>query len=121
MDDDKTVLKIREEQLNIAKKWIQTGEVKIYKESFKDEKTFTVPVLREELVIEKKVLDKSTNQGENEVPEVIRIILSEEDVEFTKHKVALEDVSIYKHQVQDVKHIEEILKREEAKVNFNSF
>ena len=46
--------------------------------------------------------------------EVIRIVLSEEQVEFTKHRVALEDVSIYKQLIKDIKHIEETLRREES-------
>jgi uncharacterized protein (TIGR02271 family) len=49
--------------------------------------------------------------------DTIRILLNEEQVEFTtKHRVALEGVSIYKQQIEDIKHIEETLKREEPKV-----
>ena len=109
-------LKIKEDQLEIAKKWVQTGEVKVYRESFTVEKNFTIPVVREELVIEKKALDLTTYESKDMPKEAVRILLSEEQVEFTKHIVALEDVSIYKQQIVDIKHIEEILKREEAKI-----
>ena len=113
---ENVTLQIKEEQLNLVKKLIQTGDVKIYRESFTEEKTFTVPVKREELVIEKKAFTSPT-PGHKEVPtEVIRILLSEEQVEFTKHWVALEDVSIYKQQIEDIKHIEETLKREESRI-----
>jgi len=44
-------------------------------------------------------------------PEVIRIPNYEEQVEFAKHKINLEDISIYKQQVEEIKHIEETLKR----------
>ncbi len=44
--------------------------------------------------------------------EVVRIPLFEESVQFTKHNVALEDVSIYKHKIEDIKSIEATLKRE---------
>jgi stress response protein YsnF len=37
-------LQIKEEQLDIVKKWVQTGEVKVYRETFTEEKTFTIPV-----------------------------------------------------------------------------
>ena len=47
-------LKLREEQLNIYKNWKQTGEVAIHKEISTEEKTITVPIIREVLVIEKK-------------------------------------------------------------------
>jgi len=79
----------------------------------------TVPVTREELVIEKKNLSSSTPEHKNVPTEVIHILLSEEQVEFTKHRVALEDVSIYKQQIEDIKHVEETLKREEPKVKIS--
>ncbi|KMT21928.1 YsnF/AvaK domain-containing protein [Clostridium cylindrosporum] len=109
-------LEIKEEQLNIAKKLIKTGEVKIYREEFTEEKSFTIPVIREELVIEKKVLSSNNSKLKDSPTETIRIPLSEEQVELTKHKVALEDVSIYKQKIQEIKHIEETLKKEEVKV-----
>lgn len=116
---ENVTLQIKEEQLELAKKWIQTGDVKIYKESFTEEKTFTVPIEFEELVIEKKNLISATPEH-NDVPtEVIRIRLSEEHVEFTKHTVVLEDVSIYKQQKEDIKHIVESLKREEINVKIS--
>ena len=113
------VFQIKQEQLDIAKELIQTGEVKIYRESFTEEKSFTVPVKREELVIEKKTLASATPENKDMPTEVIRILLSEEQVEFTKRRVALEDVSIYKQQVEDIKHIEELLKKEELKVEIS--
>lgn len=110
-------LQIKEEQLNITKQWVQTGDVKIHKESFIEEKNFTVPVMREELVIEKEDL----TSDKKEPTEVIRIPLSEEQVQFTKHKVNLEDVSIYKQHINGINHIEETLKREEATVKVSGF
>lgn len=116
---ENVTLQIKEEQLDLAKKWMQTAEVKIYRESFTQEKKFTVPVKREELVIEKKVLASTTPERKDVPTEVIRILLSEEKVEFKKHRVALEDVSIYKQQIEDIKHIEETLMREESKVKIS--
>ncbi|MBW9155926.1 YsnF/AvaK domain-containing protein [Clostridium tagluense] len=110
---------IKKEELNVAKEWMQTGEVNIYREIFTVEKSFTVPIKREELVIKKKNLTSTTPQYKDMPTEVIRILLNEEHVEFTKHKVDLEDVSIYKQQIQDIKHIEETLKREEPIVKIS--
>lgn len=103
-------LQIKEERLDIIKKWIQTGDVEIYKESYFQKKSFTVPVKREELVIEKIA----------PTPEVTRILLGEEQVEITKHWVNLEDVSIYRQQLADIKHIEMTLKHEVPNVKFVS-
>ena len=53
-------------------------------------------------------------------PEVIRIPIYEEQVEFAKHRINLEDISIYKQQVEEIKHIEETLKREEPKIKITN-
>jgi len=109
-------IQIKQEQLDIAKEWIQTGEVKIYRETLMENKTFNVPVKREELVIEKKTIASVKIGHKDSLTEVIRIPISEEQVEFTKHMVTLEDISIYKEQIEDIKHIEDTLKKESAKI-----
>ena len=115
-DSKNMTLQVKEEQLDLAKEWIQTGEVKIYREFFTEEKSFTVPVKREELVIEKQILASVTPEHKDGPTEVIRILVSEEQVEFTKHKVALEEVSIYKQKIEEIQQIEETLKREDIKI-----
>jgi uncharacterized protein (TIGR02271 family) len=117
-DSNNVTFQLKKEQLDIAKKWIETEEVKIYRETSTEEKNFIVPVKREELVIEKKSLASATPKQKNSSTEIIRIPLSEEKVEFIKHRVALEDVSIYKQQVEEIKHIEETLKSEVAKIQY---
>lgn len=111
-DDDKVKLQLREEQLDISRKLIKTGEVTAYKETIIKEKTITVPITHEDLVIEKKTFNDK-NSGEMDIyPETIRIPLSEEQIHITKHKVILENVDIYKHEIQDKQIIEEVLKKE---------
>ncbi len=107
---ENVTLKLKSEQLDIAKQWIQTEDVKAYKETSSIQKTFTIPVEREELVIEK------IPTASDDKKEVIRIPLSEEEVNFSKHRIILEDVSIYKNQIEDVRHIEETLKKENPKI-----
>ncbi|MBU3110769.1 YsnF/AvaK domain-containing protein [Clostridium lacusfryxellense] len=111
-DECKATFQIKKEELDIAKEWMQTSEVNICRQTITEDRSFIVPVKREELVITKKNLASATTEHDDMPPEIIRIILNEEHVEFNKHTVKLEDVSIYKQQLQDIKHIEEILKRE---------
>lgn len=118
-DKENITLQIKKEQLNIIKELIQTEEVKVYKETFSEEKTFIIPINREELVIEKINSTSSNSKTSEASPEIIRIPLSEEQVDFSKHNVTLEDVSIYKEQLQDIKHIEEILKKEQLKIKIS--
>lgn len=113
------MIQIKEEQLDIAKRWVETGDVKIYKETYTKEKSFTVPVTCEELIIE-KITFPSSNTGDQEVEkEIIRIPLSEEQIEFRKKNVALENVSVYKEKIEEIKHIEETLNKERAKLKIS--
>ena len=118
-DECMATFQIKKEQLDIAKEWVQTGDVVIYRETITEDKTFIVPIKREELVIKKKNL-ASITPGQKDMPEeIIRIVLNEEYVEFNKHTVDIEDVSVYKQQILDIKHIEETLKREEPIVKIS--
>lgn len=109
-------LELKEEQLNIAKTWMKTGDVKTHRETVTMEKTFIIPIEREELVIERQFLDSTNRKLKDSPPEIIRIPLNEERVDFTKHRVALEDVSIHKEHIKEIKHFEEILKKEKPNV-----
>lgn len=108
----KATLQLHEEKLDISKEKIQTADVKVHKDVIQEERTFTVPVTHEELVIEKKVIDPDSPNKQSEYNEFIRIPLSEEQIEVTKHSVALNDVSIYKENLQGTKAIKESVKKE---------
>jgi uncharacterized protein (TIGR02271 family) len=107
-------LQLHKEELQISKKWVDTADVKIYKKTYKEEKQIIVPITREELVIEKK---KANPQGifDGEM-DTIRIPLSEERIEITKHPVTLEDVEIYKNQFEEILHVNETVKEEKLHI-----
>ena len=77
-------LLLREEKLDISKNKVQTGDVNIYKDIIKEDKTITVPIVREELVIENQ---RANNKGF----ETIRIPINEEQIEVIKHPMVLEE------------------------------
>lgn len=97
-------IQLREEQLDIKKKRVQTGEVKVHKEVVEEQKTFTVPIKREVLVIE------AGNEEE------LRIPLKEEEVEINKYPVQVNKVLVTKRQIEEIKQIKEKLKKETAQV-----
>lgn len=103
---------LREEQLDISKEQVKTGEVTVHKEVVTEEKCITIPVTREEIVIEKRIQSEDKKDW---VTETIRIPISEERLEVIKHPVLLEDVEIYKNIYQNTKHINISLKKEKAK------
>ncbi|WNF35094.1 YsnF/AvaK domain-containing protein [Bacillaceae bacterium IKA-2] len=99
-------MQLREEHLDIKKERIKTGEVNIHKEIVEGQKTFTVPIKREEMVIE---------AGSDEE---IRIPLKEEeiDIEITKHFVKVGELSISKQQIEEIKEVKATLKKETVRV-----
>src|SRR3954447_9007144 len=97
-------LQLREEQIEIKKERVQTGEVKVRKEVVEEQKTVTVPIKREEMVVE--VGDE----------EELRIPLKEEEIEISKHPVQVNEVSITTRQIKEMKQIKEKLKKETAHV-----
>ncbi|WP_078428012.1 YsnF/AvaK domain-containing protein [Alkalihalobacterium alkalinitrilicum] len=101
--DDNT-LQLREEELDIKKERVQTGEVKIHKEVVEEPKTITVPIRREEMVIE---------AGSDEV---YRIPVKEEEIEINKHPVKVAEVSVSKRQIEEIQQVKETIKKETAEL-----
>ncbi|KHF38893.1 YsnF/AvaK domain-containing protein [Halalkalibacter okhensis] len=95
-------LQLREEELELTKKRVQTGEVKIHHEVVKDNKTITVPIKRQEMVIE------TANEDE------IRIPIKEEEIEIHKHPVKINEVSVENRQIEENVTVTEKLKKEVA-------
>ncbi|WP_026582702.1 YsnF/AvaK domain-containing protein [Bacillus sp. J33] len=104
-DKKEQTLQLREERLDIKKERVKTGEVKVHKEVVEEQKTFTIPIKREEMVIE------AGNEEE------LRIPLKVEEVEIIKHPVQVNEVSVTKRQIEEVKQIKETLKKETAHVD----
>ncbi len=91
---------LREEKLDITKERVQTGDVKVHKEVVEEQKTFTVPIRREEMVIE---------AGDEEA---YRIPIKEEEVQITKKPVKVNEVSISKREVEEMEQVKEMVKKE---------
>lgn len=115
-DNNAATIQLHEEQLDISKKKVPLCEVKFHREFVTEEKTITVPVKREELVIEKIILNPiSSYNAENHI-ETIRIPISEERFDIDKHIVQLEEITIKNHTFEEIQHINEILKKEKINV-----
>ena len=111
---DKVTLKLHKEELQVSKKWIETANVTVYKKSYTEEKQIMVPVRREELIIEKKIVNSEGETDSN--IETIRIPLREDRIEVTLHPTLLEDVEIYQNQYEELKHVIKTLKEEKVHI-----
>lgn len=114
--DDGT-LRLRQEELDITKNKVNTGEVTLSKEIVEDQKTVNVPVTHEEVVIERREINSEPSDSPITSEETIRIPVSEEKVEVGKHTVVTGEISAHKREVEETEQVTETLKREEAHVN----
>lgn len=121
-EDDEKRLKLREEQLNVDKEMVQTGEVNVHKEVVEEEQSVNIPVRREEVTVERqKVNDMDGEQmdmdSEIMEDEDIRIPIKEERIHVSKEPVVREELVIKKHEVEDTETVRDTVKREKAHVD----
>jgi uncharacterized protein (TIGR02271 family) len=95
---------LREERLHITKERVETAHVDVHRERVEEYRTYRIPVYREELVVER--------DGE----EACRIPVREEQVEFRKVAVPLNEVDIRTEKMEDMETIEENLRKEVARI-----
>jgi uncharacterized protein (TIGR02271 family) len=110
---DRTI-RLHEERLKVDKTREKTGEVEVRKEVKTEHKQITVPVAREEVVIERRAVNERT--GGAVKAEEIRIPVSEEKVKVSKETVVKEEVSVGKRKVTDTETVEADVRREELEV-----
>jgi len=129
MEGDR-VIPVCEEQLQVHKLVVPIGEVVIRKKVITEEKTITVPVTREELVIEQRSGSEQPTdqavQADGPIDEpfeevlkdggTLRIILREEQVRVDKYPVVKEEILLTKQQIQETRQVTDTLKREEAHI-----
>ncbi len=117
--DDQQSMRLRQEQLNVSKQQVQSGEVTLGKQVIEEQKTVNVPVTREEVYIENRpvsgnVTDDGTPIGEGAN---IRVPVSEERVNVSKDTVTTGEVSIGKRAVQENQQVTDTVRREEARLD----
>ena len=110
-------LQLHKEELDISKNSATAGEVILSKDVVEEQKVMDIPVTHEEVVIERRSVNNEMSNSTIGGDETIRIPVSEEHVEVSKHTVTTGEVSAYKRSVEQTEHIEETLRREEARIN----
>ena len=115
--DEARRLKLREEQLQVYKQPVQTGEVGLHKEVVSEQQSITVPVTHEEVYIERRagsgqVADTPIGEGES-----IRVPVSAEQVQTRKQTVETGEVAIGKRAVQETQQVSDTVRHEEARID----
>jgi len=109
-------VQLREEELQVHKRPVQTGEVTVGKEVITEHKTVEVPVQREEVVIERRPASGQASSQEIGAGEQIRIPVSEEEVDVEKVAAVKEEVTVGKRKVKGTEKVSEDVRKEQVKV-----
>ena len=108
-------MQLKEEELHVDKRQVQKGEVEVRKEVVTEQRQITVPVEREEVVIERRPASRRGRAGDLRA-EQIRIPVSEEQVDVTKEAVVKEEVSVGKRKVTGTETVGGTVRHEEVRV-----
>jgi uncharacterized protein (TIGR02271 family) len=114
--DERRRMQLREEQLQVYKQPVQTGEVRLGKEVVSEQKTIHVPTTREEVYIERRPASGEVSDTPIGEGETIRVPVSEEQVTTTKQTVETGEVALGKRQFQKTQRVSDTVQREEAHV-----
>ena len=117
--DEARRLQLRQEQLQVYKQPVQTGEVGIRKEVVTEQQSIDVPVTHEEVYIERRagsgqVSDTPIGEGGT-----IRVPVSAEQVNVSKQTVETGEVSVGKRAVQETRRVTDTVRHEEARIEEN--
>ncbi|MES2523086.1 MAG: YsnF/AvaK domain-containing protein [Gemmatimonadota bacterium] len=112
-------LTLSEEELRVGKRTVQAGEVALHKSVETEHVSETVPLMREEVTIERRAVTGSeAMSGDIQIGEdEIRIPLMAEEAVVDKRVVGTEEVVVRKHQVTENETVEADLRRERLEMN----
>ncbi|WP_061860423.1 YsnF/AvaK domain-containing protein [Priestia megaterium] len=115
--EEQKSVQLREEQLDVRKERVQIGEVQLRKEIVEELRTIQVPVIREEVYVERRpVIDGQYDGSPLTENEIIRIPITEERIEVTKRPVVVEEVVVGKRKIQETKEMKDTVRKEEARI-----
>ncbi|MDT8861184.1 YsnF/AvaK domain-containing protein [Alkalihalobacillus sp. MEB130] len=109
-------LDLREEELDIDKYRVETGDVTLHKDIVEEEKTVNVPVSHDQVIIERRAVDHEPTDDPITEEETIHIPVTAEKVDVDKHTVVTGEVSAHKRSVQETEQVRDVLHKEVAEV-----
>lgn len=109
-------MKLHEEKLQVHKDMVETGEVTLRKEVHTEHKTIEVPVMKEEIVIERRAASGTDTSG-TLGNETIRVPVREEQVHVEKQPVVTEEISVGKRKVQGTERVDSTIRKEDVRID----
>ncbi|WP_227937397.1 YsnF/AvaK domain-containing protein [Alkalihalobacillus deserti] len=109
-------LDLREEQLDIDKYRVETGDVILHKDIIEEEQAVNVPVSHDQVIIERKAVDHEPTDEPITDEETVHIPVTSEKIDVDKHTVVTGEVSAHKRSVEETQQVRDVLHKEVADV-----
>ncbi|MEB1806069.1 MAG: YsnF/AvaK domain-containing protein [Bacillaceae bacterium] len=107
---------LREEELDIDKYRVETGDVTLHKDIVEEEQTVNVPVAHDQVVVERKAVDREPTDEPITNEETVHIPVTAEQIDVDKHTVVTGEVSAHKRSVEETQQVRDVLHKEVADV-----
>jgi len=109
---------VAEEELEATKRTTQAGAVRVAKRVVTEQKTLNVPVMHEEVTVERVPVERSTAEAAEASfkDETISVPVREEEVEVTKRPVVREEVRVRKQARIEEQRASGTVRREEVDI-----
>lgn len=105
-------LDLREEELDIDKHRVETGDVTLHKDIVEEEQTVNVPVSHDQVVIEQRAVDHEPTDEPITEEETVHIPVTAEKIDVEKHTVVTGEVSAHKRSVEETEQVRDVLRKE---------
>ncbi|QDE86143.1 hypothetical protein BHS07_33990 [Myxococcus xanthus] len=115
--EEDITIPLHREEVDVLKRDVQAGEVRVHKDVVEEDREMDVPVRRERVRVERRDVSPgrpAMNASFQE--ETVVVPLRAEEVEVQKRTVVDEEVVIHKDEVDEERHISEHVRREEVDV-----
>ena len=112
-------MRLREEELRARKTPVETGRVQVGKEVVEEQKSFEVPVSREEVVVERHPVERRPAEQPIGATEerTIDVPVREERLEVEKRPVVYEEVGVGKRATEETEQVSDTVRREELRMD----
>lgn len=126
-DNGEESIYLHEEQLEVQKERVQTGEINVNKRIVEEEQHIDVPLERDDVVVERRPVADTGNPDEEikrepyQVGDELHIPVIEERLIVTKKEVVTEEIVVTKRKINETEHITETLRREEVDIDESDF
>jgi len=108
-----------EERVEADKSAQQVGEVRVGKDVVEERQEFDVPVMREEVEVRRRPVDRADDEGGAafQAGDAIRVPVTEEQVEVRKEPRVVEEIEVQKVARQDTERVSQPVRKEQFDID----